>query len=143
MSVVSLHAASSSTAERLAGIAIAQQNTVYGDWSLDADQIVFGTVGDDKTFVAKRDYASSAADINAVRVEAGHSYNSIVAGVAFGATELGAHAISTVVVPAATGSASKVECWLPLVLPDCHFSEGPPREQPGRRPTGRSRAASR
>lgn len=106
-------------AARQLAVDIVALNVVVGGHTLDPDDLLFGHADEDGAFVPLG--AADADQINAVRVDANHKgLNAVLAGAAFGKNKLTTAARAMAVRPVG-GPASAVDCYLPIVLPDCHF----------------------
>jgi len=111
------------TAAQVVATEIVSLNPVLGGYTLEPDDITFGRWTTDGAFSPLT--ASDVADINAVRIDADHGgIGAILAGVAFGRSNLSTNARALAARPVG-GTASAVECYLPLALPDCAYQQNP------------------
>jgi hypothetical protein len=105
---------------------VVENSTIYFDYKIDIDNIVFGRYEDDIfAELSTVDYR----DINAVRLSGSHNYSSVLSHAAFGVSPLSSGAESIAVRPVG-GVAKHVECYLPFAIPSCHFNSLSGEENP-------------
>lgn len=104
---------------RAAAVEVAALNPVLRGFTLEPEQVVFGSWTEDTGFVPGVD----AAEVDAVRIEVRlEGLPAVLAGAAFDRDTLST-AASTMAARPRGGPASDVDCWLPIALPYCRYAD--------------------